>query len=190
MCLDGLQRRFVDATYAKIGGMEQDLSDFRPTRVWKRLSPERRLAVAEPFWSDEQSTEQQAEAIAAIARHMKFRTKSVLTLPVVKRVKYLSTLPTISDSIVARAMVAYHLERQRPMMSAFLDALGISHEDGLIAEETLPKPASAKLHEAAKDLVSKFPVEDVSLYFATLVAQDPETWGELAEHCQSLVGSR
>ncbi len=130
--------------------MEQDLSDFRPTRVWKRLSPERRLAVAEPFWSDEQSTEQQAEAIAAIALHMKFRTKSVLALPVAKRVKYLSTLPTISDSIVARAMVAYHLERQRPMMSAFLDTLGISHEDGLIAEETLPKPDAAKLQAAAK----------------------------------------
>ena len=126
--------------YAKIGGMEQDLSDFRPTRVWKRLSPERRLAVAEPFWDDEQSTEQQAEAIAAIALHMKFRTKSVLALPTAKRTKYLSTLPTISDSIVARAMVAYHLERQRPMMSAFLDSLGITHENGLIAEETLPKP--------------------------------------------------
>jgi hypothetical protein len=188
--LDGGSKRFVYANYAKIGAMEQDLSDFRPTRVWKRLSPERRLAVAEPFWGDEQSTEQQAEAIAAIALHMKFRTKSVLALPVAKRVKYLSTLPTISDSIVARAMVAYHLERQRPMMSAFLDTLGISHEDGLIAEETLPKPDPAKLHAAATDLASKFPVEDVSLYFATLVAQDPETWGGLAEHCQSLVGSR
>jgi hypothetical protein len=178
------------ANYAKIGGMEQDFSDFRPTRVWKRLSAERRLAVAEPFWDDEQSTEQQAEAIAAIALHMKFRTKSVLALPTAKRVKYLSTLPTISDAIVARAMVAYHLERQRPMMSAFLDSLGVAHENGLIAEETLPKQEDAKLHTAAAELASKFPEEDVSLYFATLVAQDPETWGGLAEHCQSLVGSR
>jgi hypothetical protein len=170
--------------------MEQDFSDFRPTRVWKRLSPERRLAVAEPFWGDEQSTEQQAEAIAAIALHMKFRTKSVLGLPREKRIKYLSTLPTISDSIVARAMVAYHLERQRPMMAAFLDSLGIAHENGLIADDTLAKPDEAKLHAAAAELASRFPDADVSLYFATLVAQDPETWGGLAEHCQSLVGSR
>jgi hypothetical protein len=176
--------------YAKIVAMEQDFSDFRPTRVWKRLSPERRLAVAEPFWSDEQSTEQQAEAIAAIAVRMKFRTKSVLALPLAKRVKYLSTLPTISDAIVARAMVAYHLEHQRPMMSAFLDSLGITHENGLIADETLPKQDADKLRTAAAELVSKFPEDDVSLYFATLVAQDPETWGGLAEHCQSLVGSR
>jgi hypothetical protein len=176
--------------YAKIGAMEQDFSDFRPTRVWKRLPPGRRLAVAEPFWGDEQSTEQQAEAIAAIALHMKFRTKSVLALPLEKRVKYLSTLPTITDSIVARAMVAYHLERQRPMMSVFLDSLGIAHENGLIADETLAKPDEAKLNAAATQLASTFPADDVSLYFATLVAQDPETWGGLAEHCQSLVGSR
>src|SRR5262245_22152445 len=117
--------------------MERDLSEFRPTRIWKRLSVERRTAAAEPFWSDEHSTEQQAEAIAAIAAHMKFRIKSVLALAPEKRVKYLATLPTISDAIVARALVAYHLEHQRAMMAAFLDSLGIAHENGLIAEETV-----------------------------------------------------
>ena len=76
------------------------------------------------------------------------------------------------------------------MMSAFLDSLGITHENGLIADETLPKQDTAKLHAAATELATKFPDEDVALYFATLVAQDPDTWGELAEHCQSLVASR
>ena len=52
---------------AKIGGMDQDLSAFRPTRIWKRLSAERRLTAAEVFWADEQSTDQQIEAVAAIA---------------------------------------------------------------------------------------------------------------------------
>jgi hypothetical protein len=162
--------------------MDQDFSEFRPTRLWRRLPVERRLAVAQPFWEDEQSAEQQAEAIAAIAQHMKFRTKSVLSLPVEKRVKYLSTLPTISDSIVARALVSYHLEKQRPMMSAFLDKLGIAHEDGLISEETLPTPEQSALDAAAEELRKTYPSEDVSLYFSTLVAQDPETWGGLAEH--------
>jgi hypothetical protein len=170
--------------------MERDYSDFRPSRVWKRLSPERRLAAAEPFWQDEQSTDQQVEAIAAIAAHMKFRTKTVLALPLEKRVKYLTTLPNISDAIVARALVAFHLQRQRPMMSAFLDSLGITHENGLIAEDTLPKPDPAQLRAAAADLATKFPADDVMLYLATLISQDPETWGELADTCQSLVGSR
>jgi hypothetical protein len=139
---------------------------------------------------DEQSTDQQAEAIAAIATHMKFRTKSVLGLAPEKRVKYLATLPTVSDAIVARALVAYHLERQRPMMSAFLDGLGITHENGLIADETMAKPEQATLRSAAKDLAAKFPSDDVLLYFATLVSQDPDTWGGLAEFCQPLAASR
>lgn len=139
------------------------------------------MTAAELFWSDEQSTDQQVEAITALAVHMKFRTKSVLGLPVERRAKYLAALPTISDTVAARALVNYHLERQRPMMAAFLDSLAIAHDEGLIADETLAKPDSTRLREAASDLASKFPADDVSLYFATLVSQDPETWGELAE---------
>jgi hypothetical protein len=139
------------------------------------------MAAAELFWEDEQSTDQQVEAIEAIAAQMKFRTKSVLGLPAEKRTKYLATLPTISDTIVARALINYHLARQRPMMVAFLDAVGIAHEDGLISDEEPAKPDAAKLRSAAADLGSKFPAEDVSLYLATLVSQDPETWGELAD---------
>jgi hypothetical protein len=169
--------------------MEQDFDEFRPVRVWKRMSIEQRIRAAEPFWRDEQSTDQQVEAIAAIASHMKFRTKSVLNLPAEKRVKYLAGLPTISDSIAARALVAYHLEQQRPMMAAFLDSLGIAHEDGLIADDAVAKPQRETLATAAKELAAKFPAEDVSLYFATLISQDPETWGELHSQ-QSLVGSR
>jgi hypothetical protein len=159
----------------------QDLSEFRPSRLWKKMSAERRLAAAELFWSDEQSTEQQIEAVGALASHMKFRPKSVISLPLEKKAKYLATLPTVSDTVAARALVNYHLERQRPMMGAFLDMLGIAHENGLISEENVTKPDAAKLRAAAADLSSKFSKEDVLLYFSTLVSQDPDTWGPLAE---------
>ena len=161
--------------------MTQDYSDFRPSKLWKRLPAERRVAAAELFWADEQSAEQQIEAIAAIASHMKFRAKTLFSLPAEKKSKYLSTLPNISDSIAARALVNYHIERQRPMMGAFLDSLGIGHEDGLISEENTVKPDAEKLKAAAAELVTKYPPDDVSLYFGTLVSQDPETWGPLAE---------
>jgi hypothetical protein len=161
--------------------MERDYSAFRPSRIWKRLTQEQRLAAAEPFWNDEQSTEQQVEAIAAIASRMKFRTKSVLGLPLEKRMKYLTALPNMSDTIAARALINYHLAQQRPMMSAFLDSLGITHEEGLITEENVSKPDPGKLRGAATDLVTKFPPGDVALYFSTLVSQDPDTWSELAD---------
>jgi hypothetical protein len=161
--------------------MTQDLSEFRPSRIWKRLPLERRESAADLFWNDEQSAEQQVEACAAIATQMKFRAKSVLNLPVEKKTRYLVRLPNVSDVVAARALVNYHLGRQRPMMAAFLDALGVTHEEGLISEDTVVKPESEKLRAAAAEVAGKYPAEDVALYFSTLVSQDPETWGELAE---------
>lgn len=161
--------------------MERDLTAFRPTRLWKRLPPEKRASMADLFWRDEQSTEQQIEAVAAIAAHMKFRAKSVFGLSTEKRARYLAALPSISETIAARALITYHLETQRPMMGAFLDSLGIAHENGLISEETVARPDAARLREAATDLAGKFPADDVSLYLSTLVSQDPDTWGDLAE---------
>jgi hypothetical protein len=161
--------------------MLQDFSEFRPSKLWKQMSSDRRVAAAELFWSDDQSTEQQLEAVAALASHMKFRAKSVVGLPLAKKAKYLSTLPSVSDAVAARALVNYHLERQRPMMGAFLDSLGIAHEDGLISEENVTKPEPEKLKAAAEELAAKFPAPDVSLYLSTLVSQDPETWGSLAD---------
>ena len=158
-----------------------DLSEFRPSRLWKKLPPETRITAAELFWADEQSTEQQIEAVTALASHMKFRAKSVVALPIEKKAKYLAALPTVSDSVAARALVNYHLERQRPMMGAFLDSLGITHENGLISEENVAKPDAGKLKAAAGELAAKYPAADVSLYLSTLVSQDPDTWGALAE---------
>ena len=87
--------------------------------------PSAAAQAAELFWDDEQSAEQQVEACATIATQMKFRAKSVLNLPVDKKTRYLVTLPNVSDTVAARALVNYHLGLQRPMMGEFLDALGV-----------------------------------------------------------------
>jgi hypothetical protein len=161
--------------------MTEDYSGFRPSKIWRRMSAERRGTAAELFWEDEQSAEQQVEACASIATHMKFRAKSVLNLPIDKKARYLVGLPQISDAVAARALVNYHLGRQRPMMADFLDALGVAHEEGLIKDETVVKPESEKLRAAVDQIAAKHAAEDVALYLSTLVSQDPETWGELAE---------
>jgi len=67
------------------------------------------------------------------------------------------------------------------MMGAFLDALGISHEQGIIAEEDVKPPSADALKRAASSLAASYPAGDVSLYLSTLVWQDPDTWGALAE---------
>ena len=145
------------------------------------MPAEKRRDAVELFWSDEQSTDQQIEAVSALAAHMKFRPKSVVSLPLDRKAKYLLALPNLPDSVAARALVAYHLTRQRALMGAFLDALGVAHEDGLISDENLPAPDPEKLKTAAAAVASSHAAEDVALYFSTLVSQDPDTWRGLAD---------
>jgi hypothetical protein len=153
--------------------------EMRPARLWRDLPLDLRLAAATAFWTDEQATLEQAEGIALIARHIKFRPKSVLGLPVERKAKHLATMGQVSDLLAARLLVAYHLNYQRPMMGRFLDALGIAHDNGLINDESPAAPTTEKLDEAVKTLATEFPQPDVSRYFWTLLWQDPETWGGL-----------
>ena len=159
----------------------------RPSQLWKQLSPERKLLAAEAFWRDENAAVEQADAVATIAQRIKFRAKSVMTMPVDKKARQLVTMPGVSELVAARLLVAYHLAQQRPMMRSFLDALGIKHDDGLIEDEDVQAPSADALRNAAKTLSGTYPAEDVSLYLSTLIWQDPETWGALSEAPETAV---
>ena len=54
-----------------------------------------------------------------------------------RKARHLATLGALPDAMAARALIIYHLAEQRPMMGAFLDALGIAHENGLIQEDAV-----------------------------------------------------
>jgi hypothetical protein len=153
----------------------------RPSQLWKQLAPERKLQAAEAFWSDENAALEQAEAIATIAQRIKFRAKSVVALPREKKARHLVALGGVSELVAARLLVAYHLAQQRPMMGSFLDALGIAHENGLIADDEVPPLTAERLHEAARTIAGTYPAPDVALYLSTLIWQDPDTWGALAD---------
>jgi hypothetical protein len=151
-----------------------------PSRLWKRMSSDQRQRAALAFWADPEATDDQVQAAFLIAQQKKFRPKTVIGLDLDRKAKHLATLPGVTDQIAARALVTYHLAEQRPMMGAFLDALGITHENGLIQQEDV-KPDAAKVGSAAAELAAKFPQGDVQLYLNTLLSQDPETWEALRD---------
>jgi hypothetical protein len=159
--------------------MSSTTEEIRPARMWRLMPAELRTSAATAFWSDDQAALEQAEAVALIARQIKFRPKSVLSLTVEKKARHLAGLAQVSDLLAARLLISYHLEHERPMMAAFLDALGIAHEDGLIKDEEPKKPDDATLDSAVTELSSKFPKPNVARYFWALLWQDPETWAGL-----------
>ena len=151
-----------------------------PSRLWKRMPADQRLQAARAFWQDEQATDDQIQAVLLIAQQKKFRSKTVLGLEEERKARHLASLPALPDTLAARALIVYHLAAQRPMMSAFLDALGIAHEHGLIREEAVVADP-AKVGPAVTEIARRFPASDVSLYLNTLLCQDPVTWGALGD---------
>ena len=96
-----------------------------------------------------------------------------------KRAKYLAQMTDVSESIATHALIAYHFAAQRPLMGAFLDAVGIPHEDGLISAEQVDAPSRATLTAAAEKVQETFATDDLEIYLKTLLILDGETWKEL-----------
>jgi hypothetical protein len=151
----------------------------RASQLWKSLSADQRLVAAQAFWSDDETggtSAEHLEAIAMLARRMNFRPKSMQALPAERRARLLAQVADVSDGIAARALIAYHFAAQRPLMAAFLDVLGIPHDNGLITAEELAPPSADRVAEAVRAVRESFPHSDVDLYVRTLSALDAETW--------------
>jgi len=156
----------------------------RPSQLWKGMPSEKRVAAAEAFWRDTESQDiqaQHAEALVALAKRLNFRMRTLQTLPVERRAKHLAQLGEVSDPIATRALIAYHFATKRELMGAFLDALGIAHEDGLITEEQVGPPSAERLTAAREALKASFDAADIDLYLRTLASLDGETWAQLVD---------
>lgn len=160
-----------------------DLERCTPAQFWAALEPEVRLAAARSLYAhDWGQTPTKREADATIMHAMRFREAAVRQLPVERRAQYLAKSVRPGDSLAGSLLLALHLEERRPMLAAFLDALGIPHENGLIAEGHDPKPPDvAKLERAAKVLAERFPAADVEVYLGALYVLDRETWAGLKD---------
>ena len=163
-----------------------DQAEIHPARLWKQMSDAEKLRAADAFWRDAEGAQQQIEAMALLAQRLKARPRYVQGLAIEKKANHLVHYVPMPDVLAARLLVSYHLAHQRPMMGAFLDAVGIAHENGLITSEVEGGAVAAdKIAAGVKALEASYPAEDVHRYFATLLAQDPDTWAGLETHLKS-----
>jgi hypothetical protein len=163
-----------------------DQAEIHPARLWKQMPEGEKLRAADAFWRDPEGAQQQLEAMALLAQRLKARPRFIQGLAIEKKAQHLAHFPGMPDLLAARLLVSYHLAHQRPMMGAFLDALGVPHENGLISTELEGGPIPAeKIEVAVKALQASYAPDDIHRYFATLVAQDPETWVALEPHLKT-----
>lgn len=152
----------------------------KATRLWKRLLPQERLAAAARFW-EEPPQEMFGPALAAIVKARGLRPQVARSLPAETRARALASVLDPGEPLAGSLLVALHLGERRALLGAFLDALGLPHENGILTEEAdrRPPPSVDAAREAVRGLLASFPARDLGLYLNTLWLQDPERWASL-----------
>jgi hypothetical protein len=153
-------------------------------RLWKRLTPAERQAAAEAFWK-EPAQEVLGSALGVLikARHM--RPQAARALPPDAQARILATVLDPGEGVAAALLVSLHLSSRRPILTAFLDAVGLPHENGVLKDEgaAAEAPLSADAARAGvRRLAESFPRNEVETYLNTLWLQDPDRWGVLADN--------
>jgi hypothetical protein len=149
------------------------------TRLWKRLSREERLTAAACFWHESPEA-MGGVAFGAIANARRMRPQAARALHEEARTNALAGILDPGESLAASLLVALHLGSRRPLLTAFLDALGLPHDNGILREEEgEASPPSAEATARAVAALSAFPSHEVETYFNTLWLQDPERWAAL-----------
>jgi hypothetical protein len=158
--------------------------------IWKEMGEELRLKSASSFYSDSTLKEFHRAADMFIARNKNFRPAFVKRLTIEKRAFYLATLGIPAD-LIGQLLVSYHFTHQRPMMAAFLNALGIANDNGVINDSTeVSAPEKESVSRAVDEIKGTFAARDLYLYLATLYAQNPETWSGLETVLPELQASK
>jgi hypothetical protein len=160
--------------------------DLSAGRIWRRLTRDERLSAARHFWSD---TPREASGLAdaAIVKVLHVRPQAVRTLPVDRKAGALASVAEPSELLAASLLVALHLGERRPLLAAFLDATGLPHDNGLLAEDASADPVTeAVARRGVEAALAAFPADQVRTYLNTLWLQDHDRW----EALERAVGDR
>ena len=110
-----------------------------------------------------------------VAQALNFRPQGVRKLAMAQRAKKARAL------LIARAQAelcyelfgTYLIGHRKELVTSFLDAVGVAHEDGMIEDIEAGLPDEGKIEAAVKELDSGFEPEDVTLYLSIAAEQWP-----------------
>lgn len=160
------------------------------TRLWKSLTPDERLRAASAFFA-EPPPELAAAAVGALVKARHLRPQAARALGPDAQARILATLLEPGEPLAQGLLVGLHLAERRPLLGAFLDALSLPHEDGILKEEAdAEPPVDEAKARAAQGALAAFPADEIRTYFNTLWLQDPERWGALEGLYSPLAGAQ
>jgi hypothetical protein len=122
-------------------------------------------------------------AVEVMAPRMGVRVPLLLEMPKTQRhATWILILGRPEMEVLSfNILSSWLIEAQRPMLCAWLDALGIEHGENGCADNFPPEPDAAKLKKAVDVLLEKFDPQIVSAYLRTFNQIDETRWPALDE---------
>ncbi len=110
-----------------------------------------------------------------VAKSLKFRPQAIRKLALAQRARRARSLllARANSELCYELFGSWLLKQRRELVTGFLDATGVPHEDGMLADLAQKTPDVARLPSAVADLDRRFPPEDVTLYLSLCAEQWP-----------------
>jgi hypothetical protein len=137
------------------------------------------MAAASHFWR-EPAQDVLGAALSALVKARRVRPQVARALPPEEQARALAGVLEPGEPLAAALLVALHLGERRAVLATFLDAAGLTHEEGILREEgDVPPLPEAAARAGVRALRAAYPREQVDTYLNTLWLQDPERWSVL-----------
>ena len=110
-----------------------------------------------------------------VAKALRFRPQAIRKLPMAKRAKKAHSILIAGSQaeLCYELFGSYLIKNRKELVTGFLDATGVVHEEGMIEDLDDNTPDADKIAEAVKELDGKFETEDVTLYLSLAAEQWP-----------------
>ena len=151
----------------------------RSYQIFASLPPERTQALLRTL--SEKLPIVFAQALGAACVALRARPIYLKRLPFEKRSEAIrrALARVTADPVAAEVLAAYFLECRKPLLVEWLDAVGLSHAEGVLELETPPPPDATKLRAAVETFLAADDDPDRRLLLRAFAAQEAIDWPAL-----------
>lgn len=147
--------------------------------IWSGMSDELAATVLREVRTE--SIDLYRQALATAAGALRMRPQMLQQQPAPRQAAAIrrALLQVGREELGAHLLITWLTTRHKPMLTRFLDELGIAHEEGTIKEETGPEPEEEKLRAAVSHLRENFDPDQVRIYLQAFLVTTAPDWERL-----------
>ena len=134
--------------------------------LWNALDPDGRAAAARAYLATEADGRGQLNKIVARARN--FRPATVQKWPEEKIVKAIRHVPLHNPQVASQLMTCHHVPGQLDMVTAFLNALDVKHDQGRVDSLAAVDAEEKVVQAAIRGMVEKNEPQACAVYLLAL----------------------